>query len=69
MKKKGWLLLGLVAAVLLAGCKKEPQVPMDGVLDAIEKAKESELSGTPEPTMPVEITATPAPTATPTPEQ
>ena len=70
MKKKGWMLFGLVAAVLLAGCKKEPQVPVDAILDAIEKAKEeSTLSEAPEATMPVEITATPAPTATPTPEQ
>ena len=56
MKKKGWMLFGLVAAVLLAGCKKEPQVPMDAILDAIDKAEAelSVLSGVPEPTMPVE---------------
>ena len=39
MKNKGWMLVGLVAAVLLAGCKTEPKVPIEAILEAIEKAE------------------------------
>ena len=48
MKKKGWMLVGLVAAVLLAGCKTEPKVPIDAILEAIDKAEAEKT------TMPVE---------------